>query len=234
MDGEEFQDEGYCYPFARRAAKMLRIEDKVELSKELEAKLLDVGLGADDETLQAEVFAAVAVHGSRPSRARLLNLCERAGAVAPRIAAAEALLAAALLQRLELELVAKIDERHAEQLHAFIAFPLALSVAKGGTDEAVEKLAFKLSQNMDRRVMLGGMLAACDRGTMKNIIRSLLPEGHPVRQVGEGSASPIPRAALNDLGDVDTVRAAMRWLDRWLEPARRPGARTLMSLQLPA
>lgn len=215
LDGEDFHQDGHCYPFARRAAKLLSVIGP--LPREREGRLMQLAQSTEDVTLLLALYTAIAIQGSAHARCRLLEVSAKRGRWRVQTCAANALFAAR--ERLEVELIGKVDHRHALKLHPSTSFALTACVGYVGSEEAVETLAFEISKSADRRVLLLALVgAASGRPAVQERVLSLLPEDHPARAVRLPAAKSISRDAFDDLGDVEAVQVAQKWFSAWLEP----------------
>lgn len=206
------------YPIARAAAECLI---KVPgLSQHVVGSILELAKSCVDPEVRSTLFCALAHNAPPSARDELLQLAVSPGRREIRDDAAYALLNADNL--LEDDLVAEIEPEHLVRNPEYVAAVLTLIVGLRGTESAVDEAAARLASVSSRRVflILLGVALAQRTENMSHVILDLLPADHVATALIAGCVDGLlPRAALDDLGDVRAVRQVLWFLSEQFEPS---------------
>lgn len=205
------------YPIAQAAADCLvnipaLPSDKAQATIE-RAKV------CQDFKARTALFQAVASNASESDRENVLRIVRSPGRTDVRTGAALALWHAA--DQGKTEFVSKIEAQDLIRLPSDLSGILTLMVGRHGDDAAVEAAIGLFAGTSTRKAFLLLLAyAASDRGAeVLRRIRAPLPDGHMARALLAGTINrPLPRSAVDDLGDVPTNRTVYWLLAEHFEP----------------
>lgn len=204
-------DASFEYPIAYAAAKGL--SQYSSLPAGYSATLLAMAEETRDRRVSAEILCALATNGGDNIRKVIFELAISPIRARVQIAAARALLFSAQLT--EDHLVGAIQPDHLSDLPEDVSVILTAIVGLRGDTAAIRSAATHLYLSRARRVFLIVLaLAAQDQSDgLASQVAILLPDGHPsIGLLNNEDENVLPKDAIDDLGDVQSVRAVQRFL----------------------
>jgi hypothetical protein len=211
-----------CYPIARGASE--HVAKCTNLDEATQETLLELATSTYDDDLRDTLFRAIARLGSHWSQTMLLDI-----ALAERRSTGERAYAAAALlhavDALDGAVVRKAAAHSTAPLPSFIATCIVAIAGSRGSPPELDQIASTLSSSTHRRVLLL-VLAACVKernDSALDLIYGYLPARHPAfALLDDSSESLLPRHALDDLGDFDTVSVVIQFFEKRFEPKQTP------------
>ncbi|MGT2476603.1 nSTAND3 domain-containing NTPase [Paraburkholderia terrae] len=200
------------HPIAYAAAQALSRYQSIPAHATTE--LIEVAKGTQDHRVSAKLLETLAANGGYRAREAILELAISPGRVEIRIAAAIALLMSAT--RIEDALNTAIQPRHLTDLPEKVSSVLTAIVGLRGDEAAFRASATHLFHSRGRKVFLIvlGFAARNQSCKLTETVANLLPKGHPsIALMNAKDKGRVSRQELDDLGDVEPVRAVL-WLLR--------------------
>jgi hypothetical protein len=208
------------YPIARAAADCLMNTPGLPVDKAQVA--MERAKVCQDFKVRTALFKAVALNASAFDREEVLKIVRSPGRTDVRTGAALALWHAA--DHGKTEFVSGIEAQDLIRLAADLSGVLTLIVGRHGDDAAVEAAIATFAAVPARKVFLLLLAyAASDRNhEVLRRIRAPLPEGHMAKALLAGTVNrPLPRSAVDDLGDVPANRTVYWLLSEHFEPEKK-------------
>ncbi|MDL2285005.1 hypothetical protein LJC19_07700 [Oxalobacter sp. OttesenSCG-928-P03] len=200
------------FPIARSAVDAIT---KLEFHETaILEQLQEIALKTTDEMVRKGLFKVIIAQGDHTFQNQLFEFAITPGRINVRHAAAYAMLAN--INKLDMEIVNKINANHLTKLAPKIAAKLTLIVAcRAPVAERIE-IARKISAASKRRALLLLMLwpkvNPCE--SSKSAIKQFLPKEHPsLSWVNAGPTEPAEDDLIADLGNPAICREILRWLN---------------------
>jgi hypothetical protein len=209
------------YPIARAATDCLTKVPNLPSDKAQAA--IERAKVCQDFKVRGALFRAVALNAAASDRAEVLKVVLSPGRTDVRTGAALALWDAA--DHGKAEFVSRFEAEDLVRLPADLSGILTLVVGRHGSAAAVDAATAILAANPGRKVFLLLLAyAASDRGEeVLRCIRAPIPDGHVAKALLAGTTDgPLPRSAVDDLGDVPAYRTVYWLLSEHFEPEQKP------------